>query len=237
MTLISRVQENTFTYLFWHTLVVIIHPNLRAIWSSLVILFSRIKLRWGRTEHLYWLPGIMSLFLLCLGLVSLLSTQQTSMLSTRCTFISSPWRWWNTGTGCPGKLWLPPPWKCSRPGWMELWATWSSGRCPYSWQGFGTRWSLRSLPTLTVLWFCTVLSCDLLVGKVCLRACLHLAIYSVFCTIGLSCVLVLRPNHNWISEIVWLFALIKYSIDIHYYVRCWCVVQCRGYSSCWLVML
>jgi len=24
----------------------------------------------------------------------------------------------------------PPPWKCSRPGWMELCATWSSGRCP-----------------------------------------------------------------------------------------------------------
>jgi len=23
-----------------------------------------------------------------------------------------------------------PPWKCSRPGWMGLWATWSSGRCP-----------------------------------------------------------------------------------------------------------
>ena len=22
-----------------------------------------------------------------------------------------------------------------RPGWMELWATWSSGRCPCSWQG------------------------------------------------------------------------------------------------------
>jgi len=24
---------------------------------------------------------------------------------------------------------------CSRPDWMELWATWSSGRCPCSWQG------------------------------------------------------------------------------------------------------
>jgi len=21
---------------------------------------------------------------------------------------------------CPEKLWLPPPWQCSRPGWMEL---------------------------------------------------------------------------------------------------------------------
>jgi len=26
----------------------------------------------------------------------------------------------NTGPGCPEKLWLPPPWNCSRPGWMEL---------------------------------------------------------------------------------------------------------------------
>ena len=46
-----------------------------------------------------------------------------------------------------------PPWQCSRPGWMELWATWSGGRCPCSWQGGGTRWSLRSLPTQTILWF------------------------------------------------------------------------------------
>jgi len=27
------------------------------------------------------------------------------------------------GTGCADKLLLPPPWKCSRPGWMGLWAT------------------------------------------------------------------------------------------------------------------
>ena len=27
--------------------------------------------------------------------------------------------------GCPEKLWLPPPWQCSRPGWMELRVTWS----------------------------------------------------------------------------------------------------------------
>jgi len=26
----------------------------------------------------------------------------------------------STGTGCPEKLWLPPPWQCSRPGWMGL---------------------------------------------------------------------------------------------------------------------
>ena len=28
-----------------------------------------------------------------------------------------------------------PPWKCSRPGWMGLWATWSSGGCPCPQQG------------------------------------------------------------------------------------------------------
>ncbi|GAB0188207.1 hypothetical protein GRJ2_001286000 [Grus japonensis] len=39
-----------------------------------------------------------------------------------------------TGTGCPQKLWMPPPWKCSRPGRMRLWATWSSGGCPCPWQ-------------------------------------------------------------------------------------------------------
>jgi len=25
-----------------------------------------------------------------------------------------------TGTGCPEMLWMPPPWKCSRPGLMGL---------------------------------------------------------------------------------------------------------------------
>jgi len=38
--------------------------------------------------------------------------------------------WWSTETGYPKKLRMPHPCKCSRPGWMELWATWSSGRCP-----------------------------------------------------------------------------------------------------------
>ena len=33
---------------------------------------------------------------------------------------------------------MPHPWECSRPGWMRLWATWSSGRCPCPWQG---RWN------------------------------------------------------------------------------------------------
>ena len=41
----------------------------------------------------------------------------------------------NTGTGCPEKLWLPPPWQCSRTGWMGLGAVWCSGGCPCWWQG------------------------------------------------------------------------------------------------------
>jgi len=33
----------------------------------------------------------------------------------------------------PERWWMPHPWKHSRSGWMGLWATWSSWRCPYSW--------------------------------------------------------------------------------------------------------
>ena len=40
------------------------------------------------------------------------------------------WRWWDTGTGCPVRLWMPLAWKLSRPGWMELWATWAMGGVP-----------------------------------------------------------------------------------------------------------
>ena len=28
--------------------------------------------------------------------------------------------WCGTGPGCLEKLWMPQPWKCSRPGWMGL---------------------------------------------------------------------------------------------------------------------
>lgn len=43
------------------------------------------------------------------------------------------------------------PWKCLR---MDSGAAWSGGKCPFSWQGVGTRWSVRSLPTQTqnTLW-------------------------------------------------------------------------------------
>jgi len=47
--------------------------------------------------------------------------------------------WWGAGTGCPERLWMLHPWRCSRPGWMRPWATWSSTRSggwwPCLWQG------------------------------------------------------------------------------------------------------
>ena len=65
--------------------------------------------------------------------------------------------WWGSGTGCPEVLWMPHPCRCLGPGWMWPWAirssTWSSSWQPCLWQGFGTWWSLRSLPTQAILWF------------------------------------------------------------------------------------
>jgi len=64
------------------------------------------------------------------------SRRSTPSLSQNTVHITLPtWGWWETGTGCPVRLWMPPPWKHSRPGWMGLWATWSSGRCPCLKQG------------------------------------------------------------------------------------------------------
>jgi len=39
---------------------------------------------------------------------------------------SLPGEWWGAGTGCPERWWMPHPGRCSRPGWMGPWATWSS---------------------------------------------------------------------------------------------------------------
>ena len=67
------------------------------------------------------------------------------------------WGLRDTGTGWPGKLWLHPPWQCSRPGWMGLWATWSSGRCPCPWQGAWNEmiFKVSSNPNHSmILWFC-----------------------------------------------------------------------------------
>lgn len=59
----------------------------------------------------------------------------------------------DTGTGCPEKMLMSHPWKCSRPGGMELGATWPGGRCPCPWHVVGIRWSSGSLPTPAILWF------------------------------------------------------------------------------------
>ena len=49
------------------------------------------------------------------------------------------WDWWGARTGCLERLWMPHPWRCSRPGWMGSWAAWSSikhrGWWPCLWQG------------------------------------------------------------------------------------------------------
>ena len=65
--------------------------------------------------------------------------------------------WWGTGTDCPEKLWMPHPWRCSRPGRMgpghpELVPDLLVGN-PANVRRTGTRWCLRSLPTQAILFF------------------------------------------------------------------------------------
>lgn len=55
------------------------------------------------------------------------------------------WRHWNR---LPRELWMPHPWRCLRPHWMEPWST-GYGGCS---RGFGTRWSLRFLSTQAILY-------------------------------------------------------------------------------------
>lgn len=50
----------------------------------------------------------------------------------------------------PEKLWIPPPWKSSRPGWIELWASWANGMCPCPWQA---GLIFKALPVQTFPWF------------------------------------------------------------------------------------
>jgi len=47
---------------------------------------------------------------------------------------------------CPEKLWVPHPWRHSRPGWMGPWAARAAGGQPYPWQGVGAERAFRSLP-------------------------------------------------------------------------------------------
>ena len=56
-------------------------------------------------------------------------------------------RYWNS---CPGRLWMPRPWRCSRPDWMGPWAAWSSIRWDgwwlFMWQG-GSRSMILEVPS------------------------------------------------------------------------------------------
>lgn len=42
---------------------------------------------------------------------------------------------------CPARLWILPPWRHSRLGWMGLWATWYRTGCPGHCRGVGIRCS------------------------------------------------------------------------------------------------
>ena len=58
-----------------------------------------------------------------------------------------------TGTGCPEMWLMPRPWRLSRPGWIRPWAAWSSCGVPVRCRGVGLDDLQRSLPTLRILWF------------------------------------------------------------------------------------
>jgi len=64
----------------------------------------------------------------------------------------SPWGWRSTGTGCPGRLWILLLWRHSRPAWTRSRA--ACCRWPCFGRGVGRDDPQRSLPTLTILWFC-----------------------------------------------------------------------------------
>jgi len=40
----------------------------------------------------------------------------------------------------PERLWMPHPWRCSRPGWMGPWAAWPSVKCGDWWPCLGQGW-------------------------------------------------------------------------------------------------
>lgn len=62
-------------------------------------------------------------------------------------------------------LWLSHPWKCSRPSWMHLGATWSAGWCPCAWQLRGPFQLLMFSIELFSLEFRECLSCTFSTSK------------------------------------------------------------------------
>ena len=62
--------------------------------------------------------------------------------------------WWGPGTGCPEKVGMPHPYGHSRPGWIGGVEQWGLAEdVPGHGRVVGTRWSLRSFPNQTTLWF------------------------------------------------------------------------------------
>jgi len=60
--------------------------------------------------------------------------------------------YWNTGTGCPGRLWILLLWRYSRLAWTRSCP--ACCRWPCLGKGVGLGDPQRSLPTPNILWFC-----------------------------------------------------------------------------------
>lgn len=60
--------------------------------------------------------------------------------------------WWDTGTGCPGREWVPQSWRCSKPSWTGHWNKLDGW--PYPWQGWMVFKVLGPFQPLDILWFC-----------------------------------------------------------------------------------
>lgn len=97
----------------------------------------------GRGLILYFLPKGM-----CKGS----RRWSQSLFFFPCLDRDAHWGWWDTGTACLKKWWMPHPWKHPCPG-GRGWATWSSWRCFCSFQEDGPGDLQRSLPILTTLGF------------------------------------------------------------------------------------
>lgn len=84
----------------------------------------------------------------------------------------------------------PTGWRLSRPHWMGHWATSCSESCTCLWQGVGTQWSLKSLPTQNGLF-----SYDSVIWRS-LYWCKYINVYSVFLIINPYIIMVVTVV-NW----------------------------------------
>jgi len=106
-----------------------------------------------RIAHQNWLPGFSKqqcrfhvgfFFNWKLCYINLNSCSNRSHSSCKL------WEWWGAGTDWKERLWMPRPWRCSRPGWMEPWAAWAGikwgGWWPCLWQR-GWRFVILEVPS------------------------------------------------------------------------------------------